>query len=91
MQEIEIVPNSIMYYEDNYVVLSPSMTQEFMTSDELVQCLQGLLEGLQDNLPLDLQKIPAIADRVQRLLQTACELDCGDAGVWQWYAVRLDK
>ncbi|MEE3715135.1 chlororespiratory reduction protein 7 [Tumidithrix elongata RA019] len=85
------MPSSIMYYEDNYVVLAPSMTEQFMTASELENCLRGLLADIQDNLPLDLQKIPAIDDQVQRLLKTACELDCGDAGTWQWYAVRLEK
>jgi hypothetical protein len=85
------VPSSIMYYEENYVVLSPSMTEQFMTAKELEQCLHGLLVDIQDNLPLDLQKIAAIDEQVQRLIKTACELDCGDAGLWRWFAVRLDK
>jgi hypothetical protein len=85
------MPDSIMYYEDCYVVLSPSASEQFATRPELEQILRDLLATIQDNLPRDLQSIPAIDDQVRRLIDTACDLDCGDAGVWQWYAVRLEK
>jgi hypothetical protein len=85
------MPDALMYYEDNYVVLPPSMQEQFVTALELAEILLNLLVGLQDDLPRDLQSIPDIQQQVQRLIKTACELDCGAQGTWQWYAVRLDK
>ncbi len=85
------MPDSMMYYEDNFVVLSPGMTEQFVTLPELEDILGNLLTKIQDNLPYDLQNIPTIPAQVERLIKTACDLDCGDDGVWQWYAVRLEK
>ncbi|MFN5966308.1 MAG: chlororespiratory reduction protein 7 [Pseudanabaena sp.] len=42
-------------------------------------------------MPRDLQNLKTIPEQVQRLIKTACDLDCGDRGTWQWYVVRLDK
>ena len=85
------MPSSIMYYEDTYVVLPPDMQEKFVTQPELEQLLHDLLVDIQDSLPHDLQSLKTIPEQVQRLLKTACDLDCGDRGTWQWYAVRLDK
>ncbi|TYQ27254.1 chlororespiratory reduction protein 7 [Pseudanabaena sp. UWO311] len=79
-----------MYYEDTYVVLPPDMQEQFVTQPELEQILHDLLIDIQDALPYDLQNL-AISEQVQRLIKTACNLDCGDRGTWQWYVVRLDK
>ncbi len=84
------MPSSMMYYEDTYVVLPPDMQEQFVTQPELAQILHDLLADIQDSLPYDLQNL-AINDQVQRLIKTACDLDCGDRGRWQWYVVRLDK
>jgi hypothetical protein len=81
----------MMYYEDNFVVLAPGMTEQFVNLPELESILTKLLTKMQDNLPYDLQNIATIEEQVQRLVKTACDLDCGDDGLWQWYAVRLDK
>ena len=85
------MPNSMMYYEDTYVVLSPDMQQQFVTQPELEQILHNLLINIQDDLPRDLQNIKTIPEQVQRLIKTVCDLNCGDRGTWQWYVVRLDK
>ena len=85
------MPDSMMYYEDNFVILSPEMTEQFVTLPELEDILANLLTKMQDNLPYDLQNIPTIEQQVQRLIKTACDLDCRDDGVWQWYVVRLEK
>lgn len=85
------MPDSMMYYEDNYVVLAPGRTEQFVNLADLESILASLLTKIQDNLPYDLQNIPTIEEQVQRLVKTACDLDCGDDGVWQWYAVRLEK
>ncbi|WP_190303446.1 chlororespiratory reduction protein 7 [Pseudanabaena sp. UWO311] len=84
------MPSSMMYYEDTYVVLPPDMQEQFVTQPELEQILHDLLIDIQDALPYDLQNL-AISEQVQRLIKTACNLDCGDRGTWQWYVVRLDK
>ena len=84
------MPSSMMYYEDTYVVLPPDMQEQFVTQPELEKILHDLLINIQDALPYDLQNL-AINEQVQRLIKTACDLDCGDRGTWQWYVVRLDK
>ena len=81
----------MMYYEDTYVVLPPDMQENFVTQPELEQILHDLLVNIQDALPYDLQNLANIDEQVQRLIKTACDLDCGDRGTWQWYVVRLDK
>ncbi len=85
------MPSSIMYYEDTYVVLPPDMQEKFVTQPELEQILHDLLVNIQDARPHDLQNLANIDEQVQRLIKTACDLDCGDRGTWQWYVVRLDK
>ena len=85
------MPSSMMYYEDTYVVLPPDMQENFVTQPELEQILHDLLVNIQDALPYDLQNLASIDEQVQRLIKTACDLDCGDRGIWQWYVVRLDK
>ena len=85
------MPSSMMYYEDTYVVLPPDMQEQFVTQPELEKLLHDLLDDIQDNRPHDLQNLNTIAEQVQRLIKTACDLDCGDRGTWQWYVVRLDK
>lgn len=81
----------MMYYEDTYVVLPPDMQENFVAQPELEQILHDLLVNIQDALPYDLQNLANIDEQVQRLIKTACDLDCGDRGIWQWYVVRLDK
>ncbi len=86
------MPSSMMYYEDTYVVLPPDMQERFVTQPELEELLQDLLADIQpQDLPTDLQNLTTINEQVQRLVKTACDLDCGDRGLWQWYVVRLDK
>lgn len=85
------MPSSMMYYEDTYVVLPPDMQEKFVTQPELEQLLHNLLADIQDDLPYDLKNLRNIDEQVQRLVKTACDLDCGDRGLWQWYVVRLEK
>ncbi|AFY69556.1 hypothetical protein Pse7367_1262 [Thalassoporum mexicanum PCC 7367] len=85
------MPDAMMYYQDNYVMLSPTMEQEFLTPPELRQKLSDLLANMQDQLPRDLQKFDRLEAQVDCLIDTACELEVEDQGTWQWYVVRLDK
>jgi hypothetical protein len=68
------------------------MQEQFVTQPELEKILHDLLVEIpHQDLPTDLQNLPTINEQVQRLIKTACDLDCGDRGTWQWYVVRLDK
>lgn len=85
------MPDSLMYNEDAFVVLESNQAEEFLTAAELLDKLKGVLVGLQDNLPRELQKIPEIEAQASYLLDTSCELDIGPGQFLQWYAVRLEK
>lgn len=85
------MPNSIMYQEEStYVVLSPQGQEQFMNLPELQDLLSKLLVKIPE-LPRDLQPISNLEQQVERLIKTACELDCQEYGLWQWYVVRLHK
>ncbi len=81
------MPNSMMYEEEMYVVLETNQPEQFLSPMELVEKLRSLLSTQQDNLPLDLQGIGSIEAQVQRLIDTACELDLGPDQYLQWYVV----
>ncbi len=86
------MPHSLMYYEETFVLISPDMQEQFVTAEELRSILGNLLQTLAvEDVPKDLQNLPSLEQKLDRLLNTACDLDCGSAGVWQWYAVRLEK
>ncbi len=85
------MPNSIMYQEDCFIVLAPDQTEQFVTLPELEDILKNLLLKIQTQLPQDLQNIPILDLQVKRLINTVCDLDCHELGVWQWYVVRLQK
>jgi hypothetical protein len=85
------MPNSIMYQEDCYVVLSPDLNEQFVSLAELKELLTNLLRQISPHLPQDLQNIDNPEQQVQRLIDTVCELDCDSLGIWQWYVVRLEK
>jgi hypothetical protein len=79
-----------MYYEETFVLISPTLEERFLTASELRHFLQELLVTMAENdLPQDLRQLSTMEQRLDRLMNTACDLDCG--GVWQWYAVRLHK
>jgi hypothetical protein len=77
--------------EDCYVVLSPELIEQFVSLPELEDLLKNLLRKIPTQLPQDLQKISTVELQVDRLIKTACELDCHELGIWQWYVVRLQK
>lgn len=85
------MPDPLMYREDAFVVLDSNQAEEFLTPAELLDKLKGVLVGLQDNLPRELQKFPEIEAQANHLLNTSCELDVGSGQFLQWYAVRLEK
>ena len=85
------MPDPLMYSEDAFVVLDSNQAEEFLTAPELLEKLKGVLAGLQDDLPRELQKFSDIEAQANHLLDTSCELDVGPGQFLQWYAVRLEK
>ncbi|MDZ7992767.1 MAG: chlororespiratory reduction protein 7 [Nostoc sp. EfeVER01] len=86
------MPDSLMYQQDNFVVLETNQPEQFMTPSELLEKLKITLQQLiiQD-LPPDLQKFDTVETQAQYLIDTSCELDIGPGKYLQWYAVRLEK
>ncbi|MBE9107429.1 chlororespiratory reduction protein 7 [Nostoc cf. edaphicum LEGE 07299] len=86
------MPDSLMYQQDNFVVLETNQPEQFMTPSELLEKLKITLQQLiiQD-LPPDLQKFDTVESQAQYLIDTSCELDIGPGKYLQWYAVRLEK
>lgn len=86
------MPDSLMYQQDDYVVLETNQPEQFLTSTELLEKLKQTLQQLQEEeLPHDLKKIDSVEEQAQYLLDTSCELDVGPGQYLQWYAVRLEK
>ncbi|MCP2727434.1 chlororespiratory reduction protein 7 [Limnofasciculus baicalensis] len=85
------MPDSIMYQEDAYVVLETNQLEQFLTPEELLAKLKGILVSRQDNLPRDLQKFSSVDEQAKYLMETSCELDVEPGEYLQWYVVRLAK
>jgi hypothetical protein len=86
------MPDAIMYQkEEMFVVLMPGEEEVFMTPDELLEKLKGILRDRQDNLPRDLQQFDALEDQARHLRDTSCDLDLNPGEAMQWYVVRLEK
>lgn len=84
--------DSLMYKEDNYVVLETGQSEQFLTAPELLEKLQVVLQEIEiGDIPRDLQKLGSIQEQAKSLLDTSCELDVGRGKYLQWYAVRLEK
>ncbi|MBD2300453.1 chlororespiratory reduction protein 7 [Nostoc sp. FACHB-87] len=86
------MPDSLMYQQDNFVVLETNQPEQFLTASELFDKLKTVLQTINSqDLPPDLQNIESLEARVQYLIDTSCELDVGAGQYLQWYAVRLEK
>ncbi len=85
------MPDSIMYQEDGFVVLESEQPEQFLTAEELLEKLKGILRSRQDNLPRELQKFASVEEQAQHLMENFCELDVGSGQYLQWYVVRLEK
>ena len=86
------MPDAIMYQEDMFVVLMPGEAEVFLTPEELLEKLVGLLsENRQSDLPRDLQRFATVAEQAQHLRDTAFELELAPGEAMQWYVVRLEK
>ncbi|MEH2080546.1 MAG: chlororespiratory reduction protein 7 [Nostoc sp.] len=86
------MPDSLMYQQDNFVVLETNQPEQFMTLSELLEKLKTTLQQLLiQDLPPDLQKFDTVEAQAQYLLDTSCKLDINPGQYLQWYAVRLEK
>lgn len=86
------MPDSIMFQEDNYVVLETNQPEQFLTANELLNKLCQVLETLpKESLPPDLQRLDSVVAQAKYLIDTSCELDTEPGKYLQWYAVRLEK
>ena len=86
------MPDSLMYQQDNFVVLETDQPEQFMTVDELLEKLKLVLQKMsRQDLPTDLQKFDSVNAQAQYLIDTSCELDVGPGKYLQWYAIRLEK
>ncbi|MDE5094574.1 MAG: chlororespiratory reduction protein 7 [Trichodesmium sp. St11_bin5] len=85
------MPISLMYEEENYVVLEANKPEQFMTAVELLEKLRSIIATQQDNLPRDLQKLSSLDDQAEKLRDTYCEYEFTPGKFIQWYVVRLEK
>lgn len=79
-----------MYQEDCYVVLEPDRPEEFLSAEELLEKLKGILQQ-QEELPRDLQKFASLEEQARYLLESSCEFNIAPGQYLQWYVVRLEK
>jgi hypothetical protein len=82
-----------MYEENIFVVLEANQPEVFLTAEELLNKLEGVLEHYSDEweLPRSLQRFTALAEQARHLRDNFCELEMGDNHYLQWYTVRLEK
>jgi len=80
-----------LYDSDTFVVLEPDQPEQFLTTAELLQKLEGVLATRQDHLPRELQRFSTIPEQAKYLLDTWCDFDVAPGQFMQWYAVRLEK
>ncbi|MGD1715073.1 chlororespiratory reduction protein 7 [Dapis sp. BLCC M172] len=85
------MPNSLMYEEENYVVLEANKPEQFLTGIELLEKLRAIIAQQQSNLPRDLQKLSSLDAQAQKLRDTYCEYEFSPGQFLQWYVVRLEK
>ncbi|MBE9006618.1 chlororespiratory reduction protein 7 [Fortiea sp. LEGE XX443] len=86
------MPDSLMYQQDNFVVLETNQPEQFFTALELLEKLKTTLQAINlQDLPPELQNIDSLEGKAQHLIDTSCELDIGAGQYLQWYAVRLEK
>jgi hypothetical protein len=84
--------DSLMFQEDEYVVLTTGQAEEIVTAAEMLNLLSETLLNHSDiDFPADVSAKSSTAERAAYLLDNYCELDLGDGRYLHWYAVRLEK
>lgn len=86
-----LMPDSIMYREDGYIVLESDRSEQFMTATELKAKLVELLLLDETIVPKELEQFDTPQLQAQHLLDNYFELDIGADKYLQWYVVRLEK
>ena len=85
-----LMSDPIIREMDNYVVLVPGESEQFLDREQTLLWLQSWLNKF-DSLPLDLACKSSIAEAAQHLLDTSCDLEIKAGFRVQWYAVRLES
>ena len=75
---------------EHYVVLEPGGEEEILSAEETRTWLGRHLSSL-PMPPADLAELSDSQARVERLLETACELELEPGVAIQWFAVRLER
>ncbi|MFN9645401.1 MAG: chlororespiratory reduction protein 7 [Cyanobacteriota bacterium] len=75
---------------DHYVVLEPGGEDTILSASDTRTWLARHLSALPDP-PADLAHLSALEEQVERLLETACELELEPGIAIQWFAVRLER
>jgi hypothetical protein len=75
---------------NHYVVLEPGGEEAILSAEETRTWLARHLSAL-PSPPADLADLSGEEARVERLLDTACELELEPGLVIQWFAVRLER
>lgn len=83
--------DSLMFQEDEYVMLTPGQPEAILTAAEMLAKLESTLTTTSIDLPTDVARKTAIADQAAYLLVNYCELDLDHGQYLHWYAVRLEK
>ncbi|WP_310413635.1 chlororespiratory reduction protein 7 [Chamaesiphon sp. OTE_8_metabat_110] len=83
--------DSLMFSNEAYVVLETDSPEQILTPAEMSAKLQEIVIKFADDLPIDVQQISGVNERVKYLLDTSCELDLAPGEYLQWYAIRLEK
>jgi hypothetical protein len=83
--------DSLMFNNDAYVVLETDQPEQLLTPAEMFEKLQEIVSKFADDLPIDVQRITGVDERVKYLLDTSCKLDLAPGEYLQWYVVRLEK
>ncbi len=83
--------DSLMFQEDEYVMLTPGQPEEILTAAEMLAKLESTLAATSVDLPIDVSIKTSIAAQAAYLLVNYCELDLDNGQYLHWYAVRLEK
>jgi Protein CHLORORESPIRATORY REDUCTION 7 len=84
--------DSLMFQEDEYVVLTTGQPEEIVTAAEMLTMISDtLLSHGAIEFPADVLAKSSTAAKAAYLLDNYCELDLGDGRYLHWYAVRLEK
>jgi Protein CHLORORESPIRATORY REDUCTION 7 len=83
--------DSLMFQEDEYVMLMPGQPEEILTAAEMLAKLESTLAANPVDLPTDVSCKISIAAQAAYLLDNYCELDFENGQYLHWYAVRLEK